>query len=287
LEKSVIYSSCLDGQAHSDLFLEKTVMARILGDPLVTSEPIQSGTLAQTADKPRGPIRKYPRRKRVIVKLYDAVGGPKDKHKAHDGYPAGPTDSGVFRVWRCVKHSSTSYPKWSKIKWGSKIEERAGEIFVEHDGKMQPISDLTTVTRIELITRYSQLYGVVKMPDKWVFNDFGHVTCKYFKDQNYNMILDKDEQIHTEYIHPTPKDEALSARGAVVDLDVSHGCIHVKPKDIDEMIDKGYLKTRNKVVVHKYNEFIPNLPQDDKGGPPYEVHFYPGRKLIIVIGRKL
>lgn len=54
--------------------------------------------------------------KRVIVDIYDAVGGPEVSSLGPDGHEMGPTDSGKFVMAYCGKHSSTRYPDWSKIR---------------------------------------------------------------------------------------------------------------------------------------------------------------------------
>ena len=43
---------------------------------------------------------------RRVVATFDAVGGPAALQKAPDGFWAGPTDAGVYRVARCGRHSS-------------------------------------------------------------------------------------------------------------------------------------------------------------------------------------
>ena len=80
---------------------------------------------------------------RRVVATFDAVGGPAALQKFPDGFWAGPTDAGVYRVARCGRHSSPSYPEWSKIRWGSEIKEEGGSIFVKHDGRWQDLKVLS------------------------------------------------------------------------------------------------------------------------------------------------
>ena len=227
----------------------------------------------------------------VTVAEFDAVGGPSKLVKAADGYYAGPTDAGVYRISHCGRHSSPSYPDWSRVRWGSEIKEQDGEIWVMHDSKWQPLKKLSPrMTKEILIERNGMLYGKFEMPKKWLFNDFGHITCYFFKDINGNRKLDKNlgEEIHTEYFHTTPDDEALTAAGQnVVLTGTSHGCIHLKPNDIDEMIRKGYFKSGNMVAIYRYNVKIPaTWTRDATAIAPFEVHFFPGEKKVIVTGRK-
>ncbi len=88
-------------------------------------------------------------------------------------------------------------------------------------------------------------------------------------------------------IHTTPADEALTATGHQnqIQLGVSHGCIHVKPADIDDMIRKLYLAKGNHIIVHPYYEAAPHEPIR-VANPPYEVHFYPFSQKIYIRGER-
>jgi hypothetical protein len=225
---------------------------------------------------------------RAVVASFDAVGGPSKLSKADDGYWAGPTDAGEYRVSHCGRHSSPSYPDWSKIRWGSEIREVGGAVQVMHDGKWQALKVLSPrLEKKDIMSRHLELYGKYELPKTWVFNDFGHMTCYFYKDRNRNKRLDKDagESIHREYFHTTPDDEAASAAGKPVTLTPSHGCIHLKPKDIDAMIAAGYLKGGNRVVVHRYKDKLPAWGSDAAAVAPFEVHFFPGASKVLVTGQ--
>lgn len=149
-----------------------------------------------------------------------------------------------------------------------------------HDGKWFELTTLTGLKRIEIEKYYETLYGTKKLPKSWVFNDFGHNTCYYFTDKNKNRRLDKKkgEKIHGEFFHTTPDDEANTKGGKPVFLTESHGCIHIKPIDIDTMTSKGYMKKGNTVVIHRYDEKMPYYPFDSEVKPPYSVHFFQENK---------
>ena len=56
--------------------------------------------------------------------------------------------------------------------------------------------------------------------------------------------------------------------------------------DIDEMGAKGYLAPGNTFVVHDYKDALPaKFPVGD-GHKPFEVHFYPGPKKLVVFGQQ-
>jgi hypothetical protein len=225
---------------------------------------------------------------RAIVARFDGVGGPAKLHKEDDGFFAGPTDVGEYRVSHCGRHSSPSYPDWSRVRWGSAIKESSGQVMVMHEGKWQTLKQIgTQVTREQLVKRNLELYGKNELPSAWLFNDFGHMTCYFYRDTNHNSRFDKDsEKLHLEYFHTTPDDEASSAAGDPVKLQESHGCIHVKPKDIDAMINAGYFKAGNLVKVHGYKEMVPAAwPVDATVAAPFEVHFFPGERTIVITGK--
>jgi len=221
---------------------------------------------------------------KIIIAVYPAVGGPTTVGIGSDGNQEGPTDQGDYVIAYCGKHSSPKmYQFWSKITWGTQLRERKGVLEVYVSGRWQALKNFTPATADDIKKYHLQLYGTYKIPDKWVFNDFGHETCYFFKDLNKNRKKDRGEPIHPEFMHTTPGDEANTVRGRPVILTESHGCIHVKPKDIDDMKQKGYLNTGNSFIVHGYSNFLP-LWEMGAGQGPFEVHFYPGAQMIAVKG---
>ena len=225
-------------------------------------------------------------RAKVIVGSYAGKGGPKAALLGGDGFEAGPTDAGTYVLAYCGKHSSSRYQAWSRIRWGSQLKERGGHIYVQHDGRWVKLSSLSSVSRDDIMAYHRDLYGSAKIPERWVFNDFGHVTCYFFKDLNGNRKLDGKERIHGEFFHTTPVDEAAVARGLPVTLAPSHGCIHLKPLEVDEMIKRGHMKRGNLIVIHGYDETLPSIEADPTGTGPFEVHFFPGLDKILVLGLK-
>jgi hypothetical protein len=226
--------------------------------------------------------------RKVVVASYEAMGGPEVAVMSSDGYTAGPTDAGEYRVLYCGQHSSRAYAAWSKILWGSELrEDGKGNLLVKHQGKWTSLSRLTSVSRKDIAEYNEQLYGTKKIPDKWVFNDFGHITCYFYKDKNRDGRFNKDtESIHGEFFHTTPVNEAQQALGLPVVLENSHGCIHLKPSDIDAMRYRGFMNKGNRVVIHRYDETSVSYTGDVKGRAPYELHFYPGLNQIKVIGER-
>jgi lipoprotein-anchoring transpeptidase ErfK/SrfK len=57
------------------------------------------------------------------------------------------------------------------------------------------------------------------------------------------------------YIHTTPDDEfAWHFQSKNIQLENSHGCIHLHPKDREDMMRKGYLKQGAYFEVKGYSE---------------------------------
>ena len=56
--------------------------------------------------------------------------------------------------------------------------------------------------------------------------------------------------------HTTPQNEAEHSTAKTVSLTPSHGCIHLKPLDIDIIFGLGEFKPQTLFIVHKYNEKI-------------------------------
>lgn len=224
---------------------------------------------------------------RVVVDRYMAFGGPNVAFKAGDGFVAGPTDQGTFAIAYCAPHSSARYGKYSKIRWGSPLRETSpGNVEVLHEGAWRKLSSFSMAPSVDEIKEYNfDLYGEREVPKTWVFNDFGHLTCYYFKDLNKNGKIDGKEKVHGEFIHTTPDNEAQTAKGEDVVLEESHGCIHVKPADIDDMDTKKYLNRGTLLVVHSYSSKAP-MEMPSKGKKPFEVHFYPGVHWMIVFGER-
>jgi hypothetical protein len=224
----------------------------------------------------------------VLLSTYDAVGGPEKKVLAPDGFWAGPTDAGEYVVAYCGKHRSRRYPDWSSIPWGTHLKDDGTTVFVLLDGKWQNVEHLTRITRALIIDEYRGLYGTAKVPPSWVFNDFGHLTCYIFKDRNRNRRLGAagGERIHGEFFHTTPVDEARTTLHRSVKLDVSHGCIHLKPLDIDTLVREGYMRKGARVVVHSYADTMIRFPRASHGKAPFELHFFPGLKQLAVIGQR-
>lgn len=230
-------------------------------------------------------------------KIYDAKGGPDRSFKDPDGrHAGGRTHAGKYVLHHKGQHVSTSWPM-STIKWGTPIKPDLAnkDVLYEEHGKWLSVrKKLMTVSKavvpsMDILTAvmqvYEQMSGKLELPATWVFNDFGHATWYMFKDKDGDGKLTRKagEKIHNEFIHTTPPTEYQYAHRLPVVLETSHGCIHVKPSDIDEMSRKGYMKGGTVFVVHKYEDkpVITLKPMPAKAHR-FSLHFFPGLNQIVV-----
>lgn len=224
---------------------------------------------------------------------FDAVGGP--PLQIGDGeYARTPTRSGRFIIVSTGKHVSTGKYLYSTIAWGTPLREHNGIVQIKDKGVWKNLSSLEPFKKRkkeklltekyfldELKGMYSSLSGKDLLPSSWIFNDFGHTTIKYAKDNNENGVFDEGDTLMSDFIHTTPEDEYSTSVGENFDLVESHGCIHMKPNDID--IIKNCIEKYSVIEVMPYGlEYAPISFEREYGKPDYELHFYPSLKKIIV-----
>lgn len=188
---------------------------------------------------------------------YEAWGGPSAVGN-DPRMPEEPTWPGTYII-----HSTQTYitPTWafSKIKWGTPLQDKPQINDVHYQlpsKKWGSVKKDTGIERKTIIETYFNYYGKMKVPSTWVFNDFGPIAIRWFKDTNGNKLLDKNETLSGQMFHTTPQNEAEVSLGKPVQLGPSHGCIHLNPRDRDTMLNLGAFKPKTIFVVHNYNEKI-------------------------------
>jgi hypothetical protein len=100
------------------------------------------------------------------------------------------------------------------------------------------------ITRQDIVDLHKDLYGTGTVPSTWIFNDFGPLAIRWFKDLNGNRKLDGRERLSGQMFHTTPENEAQQALGKPVLLGPSHGCIHLKPADRNKLFQQGAFKPK-------------------------------------------
>lgn len=110
-------------------------------------------------------------------------------------------------------------------------------------------------------------------------------------------MRDKNEKREQEMLHTTPIDELRKAHGLDITLGYSHGCIHVEPSAMIELISGKTIRTADQkapssailkpgvtVQAHSYVEMIPSYTLQKTAKPPFSIHFFPQADTILVYG---
>ena len=171
-----------------------------------------------------------------------------------------PTPEGRFEVIELNPHASVSWP-YSYVPYGSDLREQEGEIaFRDRDGVWKLATGPSGVfagRRPAPLDRSAYFGPEGVLPPFWTANDFGHLRGRIRSLRTRNVL--------THMIHPSPDQEQtanyFADTSALTDpatalrvLRHSHGCAHVHPRDVDEMVAKGYLATGTIFEVHGYDE---------------------------------
>lgn len=259
------------------------------------------------------------------VATYSGYGGPATATNTDPAHPATPTRAGRFTIGSIQPHTTLQTGKnarmWSAVAWGTPLRLGPGQVIEirlpgngwqrltsvpawRHLDANQPrvLDDIKTRQLLlwsPVLKAYAQapqnapirLYR--EIPDKWIFNDFGHTTVKYYRDANQNHRQDHTEAERTlsDFIHTVPNQEMLywlnqqADAGLRMPLTESHGCVHVLPAEIDEMVQGGFLSIGGTFVVHSYTEQSKGSFREASAElrtNTREVHFFPKEKQISV-----
>jgi len=195
----------------------------------------------------------------------EAWGGPSKKVSVTGGMDILPTPAGTYVIGPIIRYHTPSWG-YSKIRWGTVIKDSELEKSLSDmakkdvwyklpNGKWASILKDFNITRKEIMERHEQLYGTKKAPKVWIFNDFGPLAIRYFKDLNNNKKLDKKEKLEGTMFHTTPENEAETKQGIKkISLVPSHGCIHMIPTDRSKLISINAFKEGTDLIIHPYNK---------------------------------
>ena len=199
---------------------------------------------------------------KTVIARSEAVGGP-DTSFGTGRTSGGPTSPGRYIIDKQEAYRTDTW-KFGEIPWGTPLLDKPAQNDVWYKLKNMKswgsIKNDFGYTRTELKQEYFDLYTQSKIPTTWVFNPFGPVAIRWFKDLNGNGIFDpikngRDfEKLEGQMFHTTPVDEANTALSSPVNLEQSHGCIHLNPQFRDHFIAMGAFKKGTPLVVHLYTE---------------------------------
>jgi predicted heme/steroid binding protein len=193
---------------------------------------------------------------------YEVAGGPSGK-PGNDvgGHTAGQTPSGLFVLGSAEHHNSKNWPS-SVVPWGAKIRERDEIVQYElgHAWRAAsgPHGDVTAALILFAHRSGRHLNRDVAgrqaremfydragaLMSEWKWNDFGKWS--------WNLMRDGHRTVY--YIHTTPDDEEASDADLTFELQQSHGCLHIRPKDRQKMMDAKLLRAGVVVEIRPYGE---------------------------------
>ena len=131
-----------------------------------------------------------------LLGRYEAWGGPATMG-TDPRMPEEPTWPGNYLIDKAHAYTTPTW-KMSRIKWGTPLKDMPSKNDAWYEigkGKWASIDKDLGIKRQDLIFLYYNLYGTLCVPPTWVFNDFGPVAIRWFKDLNGNKILDKNEKL--------------------------------------------------------------------------------------------
>lgn len=222
-------------------------------------------------------LKVYALRGAEVLGAYAMVGGriePRDDpNNASVRYD--PTPAGQYVVDLVSPHASSVWA-YSYVPYGAALREADGEVlFRDLNGRWRWATGPKGVfagREPPPLEREDYLDADGKLPPAWTRSDFGHLRAR--------LRRISDGAVQTHMIHPVPAQEGteryfqdtaalLDPRAAQRELGYSHGCEHIHPKDLDEMISRGYLAPGTRFIVHGYDEVFapPAAPPPSQAGP--------------------
>ena len=171
------------------------------------------------------------------------------------------TTPGNYIIYLYAPYKTKTWPN-SRIIWGTPLRAEPNATVSYQawgNGQWLPLLDSKgrAIQPAALTQWYYELYGQYRFPTTWVFNDFGPMAVRYFRDKDGVGKLSKGELLSGEMMHTTPDNEAESAQGAAINMDYSHGCIHLKPRERDALAKAGAFKRGNRLIIHRYSVHVP------------------------------
>lgn len=236
---------------------------RAAGLPTLNLAPKPPALLVELHFYPGDAERKlYVLRDGQVLDRYGMVGGRNeqrdDPNNPHVDY--GPSPAGSYTVVEVNPHTSGAWP-YSYVPWGAHLREQAGEIqFRDGTGVWRWATGPQSVFKGRNpppLERADYLNERGEVRPHWNANDFGHLRGR--------LRSVRTGVVQGHMIHSSPANQGVGAyfsdTDALIDpvkaLDVlhySHGCEHIHPRDIDEMVAKGYLRPGARFIVHGYDE---------------------------------
>lgn len=192
---------------------------------------------------------------------YDIAGGPPTRRLLDDWPPAVPTPAGHYVLGNQEHHVSLFWPN-SVVPWGVIVRQRNNVIEYQSGNRWIAASGSTgKVTKAILLgcardKKPCSVKTASRMAFDAFFDDYGRLISPWAQNDfgPWAWNLKRHGRWTPYYIHTTPKNEAATMAGNAIHLVQSHGCIHIRPSDRDEMMQKGYLRGGVEVQVMSYGQ---------------------------------
>lgn len=197
-----------------------------------------------------------------VLDVYGMVGGDDqgrdDPNNPHVDFS--PSPAGRYDVVELSPHASGVW-NWSYVPYGAPLREVGGEVqYQDSNGRWQWATGPNSVFKDRVpapLERKSYLGKDGQLPPRWTMNDFGHLRGRLKSVSTGNL---QGHMIHSSAFNQgtdayyADTDRLLDPEQALSVLRYSHGCEHIHPRDLDEMVARGYLAPGTRFVVHGYDE---------------------------------
>ncbi|MCR4314004.1 MAG: L,D-transpeptidase [Candidatus Uhrbacteria bacterium] len=224
--------------------------------------------------------------KKILLDVFPGNGGPPDGVAWERGMPAHiavRTPDGNFTFDRAFEKKSPSWQfSWvadtAELRWAEDSENvdykdqdgkwrrLTGEDaeFVVYGAPQKPFKEKMASSLYKAVSKekpdgswsrpgsfsYADALGLDgKLRSIWDMNDFGSQSIR---------MTDGDGELMSIYFHSSPDDEAPNEF-----LNYSHGCIHMKPHDLEAMAD--YLKRGSDIRISSFEEIIGSVQFEKPG----------------------
>jgi peptidoglycan hydrolase-like protein with peptidoglycan-binding domain len=197
-----------------------------------------------------------------VLDTYGMVGGQSvgrdDPNNPHVDYS--PSPKGKYKVVEVNPHASGAW-SYSYVPYGAHLREKDGQIqFRDSKGQWKWATGPQSVFKGRNpppLERAAYLDRDGKPAKIWTLNDFGHLRGRLKNIatgnlQGHMIHSSPDQERTSNYWKDT--DGLVDPSRAAATLHYSHGCEHIHPRDMDELVAKGYLAPGSTFVIHGYDE---------------------------------
>ena len=197
-----------------------------------------------------------------VLDTYGMVGGQSvgrdDPTNPHVDFS--PSPKGKYKVTEVNPHASGAW-SYSYVPYGSHLREQNGEIqFRDGKGQWKWATGSQSVfagRNPPPPDRSAYLERDGSVSKVWTANDFGHLRGRLQSLSTGNLqghMIHSSPDVEKNPNYWKDTDGLVDPSKAVSTLHYSHGCEHIHPRDMDELVTKGYLAPGSTFVIHGYDE---------------------------------